>query len=139
MAHAFTFRAFSARLLMEPMNKAVKIRSLSAPGDDLSAFDPGHYLANLEFYETDDAITDAERDGLAQFAHYLAFLALRAQSSKWSGSTVPYGSSAYQALTTHFGQLPGWDDIAPPTEDLKYGELVRFLMQFFPPHPRNDS
>jgi hypothetical protein len=55
-----------------------------------------------------------------------------------SGSTVPYGSSAYQSLKTHFGQLLGWDHIASPTEDLRYNELVRSQCSFSLHILRND-
>ena len=58
------------------MTKSVKIRTLIAPEGDLTEFDPGRYLSELEFYETDDPVTEEDRDGLAQFVHYLAFLAL---------------------------------------------------------------
>ena len=63
---------------------AVRIRTLVAPTPPLDEFDPGAYLSSLEFYETTDPITDADRDGLAQFVHFLAFIALKARS--WTGA-----------------------------------------------------
>jgi hypothetical protein len=115
------------------MGKAVKIRTLTAPPLPLSEFDPGAYLGALEFDETDDPITDDDRDGLAQFAHFLAFLALQAHSSKWDASVVPHGSLAHRALESHFGDLAGWPRV--PKRGLSYRALVGFLMQHYPPHP----
>lgn len=112
------------------MANAVKIRTLTAPSSPLTDFDPGAYLNGLEFYETDSAICDEDRDGLAQFAHFLAFLALQAQSSRWAVSVVPMGA-AYRALESHFGHLPGWPGRVE--SGLPYGQLARFLMQHYPP------
>ena len=115
------------------MSKAVKIRTLTAPGGDLSQFDPGVYLSGLEFYETSDEITETDRNGLAQILHFLAFLATNAQSRRWSGSVVAHGTSAYEALASHFGDLPEWHDLAVPGENLAYSEMVRFLLPHYPP------
>jgi hypothetical protein len=114
------------------MGNAVKIRTLTAPPTPLSEFDPGAYLSELEFYETDAPISDEERDGLAQFAHFLAFLALRAQSSRWTSSVVRHGSLAHRALESHFGHLAGWPRV--PKRGLSYRQLASFLMQHYPPH-----
>jgi hypothetical protein len=115
------------------MAKAVKIRTLTAPPPPLSEFDPGAYLSALEFYETDAPVTDEDRDGLAQFAHFLAFLALQAQSSRWDSSVVRRGSQAHRALESHFGDLAGWPGV--PKSGLSYRQLASFLMQHYPPHP----
>ena len=115
------------------MAKAVKIRMLTSPPAPLHEFDPGAYLGGLEFYETDAPISDKDRDALAQFAHFLAFLALQAQSSGWELSVVPQGGSAYRALESHFGHLAGWP--GEPEGGLKYRELAGFLMQHYPPRP----
>lgn len=115
------------------MGNAVKIHLL-APPTPLNDFDPGQYLSELEFYETDDLITDKDRDGLAQFAHLLAFMALQAKSSKWDGSTVRHGSLAYQALESHFGHLEGWNELSAGDRDLLYRQLAWFLMRHYPPH-----
>ena len=113
------------------MGKAVKIRTLTAPPTPLNEFDPGAYLSELEFYEADSPISDEDRDGLAQFAHFLAFLALQAQSSQWAASVVPRGSQAHRALESHFGHLAGWPSV--PKGGLSYRQLVGFLMQHYPP------
>ena len=115
------------------MGNAVKIRTLTAPPTPLSAFDPGAYLSELEFYETDSQITDEDRDELAQFAHFLAFLALQAQSSRWASSVVPQGSQAHRALESHFGHLTDWPEVS--TDGLPYRALASFLMQHCPPRP----
>lgn len=115
------------------MGKAVKIRTLTAPPLPLSEFDPGAYLGELELYETDAPITDEDRDGLAQFAHFLAFLALQAESSMWDSSVIPRGSLAHRALESHFGDLEGWPGV--PKRGLPYRQLAGFLMQHYPPHP----
>jgi hypothetical protein len=115
------------------MGNVVKIRTLMAPPTPLSEFDPGAYLSELEFYETDSPISEEDRDGLAQFAHFLAFLALQAQSSRWASSVVPQGSQAHRALESHFGHLADWPGV--PTGGLLYRQLAGFLMQHFPPHP----
>ena len=114
--------------------KSVKIRTLSAPPPDLSAFDPGEYLSGLEFYETSDAIGNADQDGLAQFVHFLAFTALRAKSSAWEESVVQKDTLAFRALESHFDHLEGWDAMASEKDGLSYGRLVRLLMEPYPPH-----
>jgi hypothetical protein len=115
------------------MANAVKIRTLTAPPTPLSEFDPGAYLSELEFYETDSPVSDEDRDGLAQFVHFLAFLALQAQSSRWPSSVVPRGSQAHRALESHFGHLAGWPVVA--AGGLPYRELAGLLMQHYPPRP----
>lgn len=120
------------------MCKSVKIRELKAPEADLSKFDPGCYLANLEFYETDETVSNEDRDGLAQFIHFLAFLALQSQSSHWDSSIVPRGSSAFRAIESHFNDLDGWDAAALDKGDISYRDLASFLMSHFPPRsPRS--
>jgi len=116
------------------MGKSVKIRALMAPQTPLATFDPGEYLSELEFYETDSPITEEERDGLAQFAHFLAFLALKAKSSKWAGSLVRPGTLAYSAFESNFSHLKGWDELATGGGGLPYQQLASFLMQHYPPH-----
>jgi hypothetical protein len=115
------------------MGNAVKIRSLVAPPTPLTEFDPGAYFSELEFYEADTLISDEDRDGLAQFAHFLAFLALQARSSRWASSVVPRGSQAHRALESHFGHLSDWP--GAPTGGLPYRQLAAFLMRHYPPHP----
>lgn len=115
------------------MNHSVKIRTLTAPPTPLSAFDPGEYLSSLEFYETDLPITDEDRDGLAQFAHLLAFLTLQSKSTRWAASTIRPDSMAFQALNSHFGHLPGWRELASGQNGLAYRQLVTFLMNHYPP------
>ena len=113
------------------MGSAVKVRTLLAPPAPLAEFDPGAYLSELEFYETNSPISEKDRDGLAQFVHFLAFLALQAQSSRWASSVVPQNGHAHRALELHFGHLAGWPDV--PTGGLPYRQLARFLMQHYPP------
>ena len=113
------------------MANAVKIRTLKAPPTPLTEFDPGAYLSQLEFYETDSPINEEDRNGLAQFAHYLAFLALQAKSSRWKSSMVPHNSHVHHALESHFGHLPGWPGV--PIDGLPYKQLASFLMQHYPP------
>lgn len=115
------------------MRKAVKIRTLTAPPLPLSEFDPGAYLGALEFDETDAPVTEEDRDGLAQFTHVLAFLALQAQSKRWDSSVIPRGSLAHRALESHFGDLEGWPSV--PKRGLSYRALAGFLMQHYPPRP----
>src|SRR5262249_56610854 len=103
------------------------------PPTPLSEFDPGAYLSELEFYETDSPISDEERDELAQFAHFLAFLALQAQSSRWASSVVPQGSQAHRALESHFGHLADWPGV--PASGLPYRQLAGFLLRHYPPRP----
>ena len=76
------------------MSHAVKIRELHAPPSELTSFDPAVFLASLEFYETSSPVTDQERDDLAQFTHFLAFMALRAGSSAWPNSVISFNSTA---------------------------------------------
>lgn len=116
------------------MPKAVKVRVL-APPTALNNFDPGMYLSGLKFYETDDLLTEDDRDGLAQFTHFLAFMAMEANSSKWDGSVVRRESLAYRALESHFSHLEGWDELSAGHDDLPYQQLAWFLMQHYPPHP----
>jgi hypothetical protein len=113
------------------MAKAVKIRAVMSPPLPLTEFDPGAYLSELEFEETDAAITEADRDGLAQFAHFLAFLALQTGSSRWASSVVPTGSSAMRALESHFGHLAGWPTV--PEGGLSYRQLASFLLPHYTP------
>ncbi len=113
------------------MAKAVKIRELMSPPLPLNEFDPGAYLSGLDFEETDAAVTEADRDGLAQFAHFLAFLALQAGSSRWASSVVPAASSAMRALESHFGHMAGWPIV--PKSGLPYRQLATFLMPHYPP------
>ena len=113
---------------------SVKIRTLTAPQTDLSSFDPGVYLGGLDFYETADPISDEDRDGLAQFAHFLAFLALQAESSEWQHSVVSRNTLAFRALESHFEDLEGWNELVEGAEGIPYRALVTFLMQHYPPH-----
>lgn len=113
------------------MANSVKIRVLTAPPTPLKAFDPGEYLSGLEFYETDDPITETDRNDLAQFAHFLAFLALKSKSRKWAASLVRQGTTAYRALHSHFGHLEGWNEIAEG--NIEYRQLAGFLMTHYPP------
>jgi len=115
------------------MGNAVKIRQLVAPQMPLSNFDPGEYLSTLEFFETDSAITDEDRDGLAQVTHFLAFLALQSRSNKWADSTVPQHTLAYRALDSHFRHLAGWEELSAKKCGLNYRELASFLMPHYPP------
>lgn len=115
------------------MEKSVKIRTLPAPQAPLTAFDPGEYLNGLDFYETEKPVTEEDRDGLAQFVHFLAFLALQARSTNWDGSTVRQGTSAYRALESHFGHLEGWQELTKGESCLQYRRLATFLMEHYPP------
>jgi hypothetical protein len=121
------------------MANAVRIREIVAPEGDLSTFDPGRYLSGLEFYESDTPVTDADRDGLAQFVHYLGFVALRAQSSSFGSSVIRGTSTAYRALESHFGDLPEWPQGSSPPADLSYRQLAWFLMRHYPPHPLGEG
>jgi hypothetical protein len=118
------------------MGNTVKIRALTAPPTPLGDFDPGAYLSGLEFYKTDAPISEVDRDGLAQFVHFLAFLALKAKSSRWASSVIPQGSSASRAIESHFGHLPGWPGVLPG--GLPYRQLASFLMHHYPPRPPKD-
>jgi hypothetical protein len=119
--------------------RSVRIRVLTAPEGDLSTFDPGEYLCSLEFYETDQALTEEDRDGLAQFVHFLAFLALEARSSAWQASAVGRDTSAYRALESHFGHLEGWAEVSRDAPALSYRSLVTLLMRHYPPHPPSET
>lgn len=112
---------------------AVRIRTLVAPTPPLDEFDPGAYLSSLEFYETTDPITDADRDGLAQFVHLLAFIALKARSTKWQTATIGHGTDAFLAIQSHFATLDGWKELAGESADLLYSRLAKFLIRHFPP------
>ena len=112
---------------------AVKIRTLHAPQGDLSSFDPGAYLSGLEFYETENQVTEDERDGLAQFVHFLAYVSLSARSTGWDQSVIEPDSSAFSALESHFGHLEGWTDLAPNGQRLGYRVLAKFLLGPYPP------
>lgn len=115
------------------MSNSVKIRTLTAPQTPLNDFDPGEYLSRLEFDATSSPITHEDRDGLAQFAHLLAFMALQAHSSRWATSTVARESQAYRALESHFGHLQGWPGLAEGGRGLPYRQFASFLMQHYPP------
>ena len=112
----------------------VKIRELRPPSLPLSEFDPGAYLAGMDFYETDEAITDEERDGLAQLVHFVAFIALQAKSTCWSTSSIAKGTTVYRALESYFGHLSEWEHIAGSSSEVPYQRLVSSLMRPFPPH-----
>jgi hypothetical protein len=114
------------------MAQSVKIRQLLVPEGDLGNFDPGAFLSGLEFYETDDPVADDDRDGLAQFAHFLAFLALNNQSTAWPESSIDPSSSAFLALESHFVHLDGWADIVT-RDGIPYRSLASFLMPHYPP------
>lgn len=111
---------------------AVRIKTLTEPSGDMAHFDPGAYVESLDFYECDQSIGEDDQAGLAEFLHYLAFLALGSHSEGWEGSTISRDSSAYEAIASHFGDLDGWDDLVTP-EGIYYGELVRFLLPIYPP------
>jgi hypothetical protein len=119
------------------MGNSVKIRTLTAPQTPLTTFDPGEYLSGLEFYETDSPISEEDRDGLAQFLHFLAFMALQAKSSRWAASMVPRESLAYRALEAHFGHLNGWEELREDEPGLSYRGLSSFLIRYYPPHAPN--
>jgi hypothetical protein len=112
---------------------SVRFRVLPAPPSDLSGFDPGTYVSELDVVETENALTEADRDGLAQFLHYVAYLALSAGSSAWPGATIPVDSSIYRALATHFGHLRAWEGIPIIEGRISYRALVSFLMPEYPP------
>ncbi|MDV6034906.1 MAG: hypothetical protein F9B45_33410 [Phycisphaera sp. RhM] len=118
------------------MTNVTKIRSLVAPKTPLGDFDPGAYLSSLEFYETDVPLNDMDRDGLAQFIHYLAFIALSAKSTKWKQSTIAKGTAAYHAVSSHFSLLEDWDELNAASHGIEYSRLARFLMGHFPPQRR---
>ena len=112
---------------------AVRIRTLVAPPPPFNEFDPGAYLSTLEFYETTEPISDADRDGLAQFVHYLAFIALKARSKKWQTATIRHDTDAFLAIQSHFATLDGWQELAVGSADLLYSRLAKFLMPYYPP------
>jgi hypothetical protein len=113
--------------------KSVKIKTLAAPSSPLVEFDPGSYLSGLEFYETQSPISEEDRDALAQFTHFLAFLALQAKSSNWTTSVVTRDSLAYRALESHFHHLNGWNELGDD-QAISYRQLASFLMSYYPPH-----
>ena len=117
------------------MGNAVKIGTLTAPPAPLATFDPGEYMSGLDFYETDSSISDQDRDDLAQFTHFLAFIALQAKSSKWAASIVPQDSLAYRALDSHFGHLNGWRELSE-NQGLSFRHLASLLMRCYPPRAR---
>ena len=119
------------------MNGATKIRRLVAPTTPLKDFDPAAYLSSLEFYETDVPLTDTDRDDLAQFIHYLAFIALNAKSTGWKHARVMKGTSAYLALNSHFSNLDGWGELLTDPDGIPYSTLARFLLGYFPPRRRS--
>jgi hypothetical protein len=116
------------------MPGVVKIRELTAPSGDLGAFDPGRYLCSLDFYATAEPVDDAERDGLAQLVHFVAFLALQAHSPAFATAVVPQDSFAHAALESYFGHLEGWTDLPRDAKGLPYRALASFLMAYYPPH-----
>jgi hypothetical protein len=116
------------------MAHSVKIRTLTAPHSALANFDPAEYLETLEFYETADPLGETDRDGLAQFAHFLAFLALKTRSPRFSCSIVRRGTSAYRAVESHFHHLEGWAAISANSQGVSYRALVSLLMPVYPPH-----
>ena len=121
------------------MSRAVKIRTLPAPSIGSGAFDPGRYLSLLDFYETDEPITEADRDGLAQIVHYLAYLTLESRSPAWDRSFVARESLAHRALDSHFGSIPGWSELPRDERGLQYHGLTAFLMGCYPPRgPRRN-
>jgi hypothetical protein len=113
------------------MPKSVKIIQLFAPPDDLSQFDPGEFFSKLEFQETEADITEEDRNGIAQLAHFMAFLALESRSSKWDQSVVAKDSQAMAVLETHFGEIPGWPKTTK--RGLSFRKLASFLMPLYPP------
>ena len=114
------------------MSRSVKIKRVVAPEGDLSQFDPGAFLAELEFYETDEPISDSDRDDFAQFIHLLAFIALKNRSTHWDTAHIPQTSSAFAALHSHFGGLESWHD-AIDQDGISYRSLASMLMPAFPP------
>ena len=119
----------------QEMSSSVRFRALPAPPSDLSDFDPGTYVAGLDVYDTGLVLTEPDRDGLAQFVHYVAFLALQARSSAWPGSTIPVDSSICRALVTHFAHLGGWNEIPIVDGAISFRAVVTCLMSTYPPHP----
>lgn len=112
--------------------KSVKIKTVLAPDGDLSVFDPGSYISQLEFYETDEEILESDKEGLADFLHFLAYLALSNKSINWEHSVVPSGCTAYKAISSHFSSLNGWDEIDSDS-GINYKSLVSFLMPYYKP------
>jgi hypothetical protein len=111
----------------------VKIRAIVPPQPPLSEFDPGDYLSGLDFYETDEPISEKDRGEFAQFIHFLAFLALRSGSARWDSSTIARDSTAFQAVRAHFDALPGWGELVGDETDLEYPRLANFLLERYPP------
>lgn len=114
------------------MTKSVKIKKVYAPSGELFEFDPGAYLNELEFYETETPINEDDRDGLAQLVHYLAFLALNYKSSAWPNSIVARPSSAFDAIDSHFSHLDEWSSIVKEN-GIEYRSLASILMAPYPP------
>ena len=112
---------------------STKIKTLRTPQGNLESFDPGRYLGSLEFYESAETVTEADRDVLAQFVHLLAFAALRGGSIYWEASTVDVQTSAFSALQSHYGHLSGWMEIVEE-EGIAYRSLASFLLVHYPPH-----
>jgi hypothetical protein len=113
--------------------KAVRIRTLIALTRPLNEFDPGANLSALEFCETTDPISDAERDGLAQLVHFLAFIALKHRSTKWQTAMISRGTDAFHAIQPHVATLEGCQELAGESVDLLYSRLAKFLIRHFPP------
>ena len=114
------------------MNKSVKIKQLVKPEGDLSSFQPGNYLNELEFYETSDLVTEQDRKELAELLHYLAYLALNNNSSNWSNSEISKETTAFNALESHFSNIEEWDEL-DKENGINYRSLVTFLMPYYPP------
>ena len=116
--HAFDSESRSYRHTRDATNgKRGKDSRADGPADTVDRLRSGAYLSELEFYETDSPVREEDRNGLAQFAHFLAFVALRAQSSRWKSSVVPPRSHAQRALESH-RHLAGWPGV--PTRGLPY-------------------
>ena len=114
----------------------MRIRELRAPPAAVGAFDPGRYLCDLTFDPSDDPLTEADRVGLSQMVHYLAFLWLRGVTELYESSLLPQSSSAYAALDAYFGHLDGWSELPRESGALPYRALVEFLMHYYPPPER---
>ena len=118
--------------------KAMKIRELRAPPAD-RPFDPAQYLTGLDFYESDDPLTEADRIGLANIVHYLAFLSLRHGDSQYNAALIPHASSAFAALESCYQHLDGWDELPNDAGALPYSHLVPFLLHYYPPPERRST
>ena len=115
--------------------KSVKIKNVYAPEGNLLEFDPGFYISQLEFYETEEPITESDRESFANFLHYLAYLALSSGSTNWANSTIQNDSTATLAITSHFAQLDGFK-LLENDEGINYKSLVSFLMGYYKPKPK---